>query len=133
MPTAIEAYDATHFDPPAPVARVTLRRRDDATVSVSDVMMLVDAGADATLLPRAAAERLGVPVQREQAFDLVGFEGSRVPAFSVDAELSFFGLSFRGRFLVIDDERGVLGRNVLNQLTLVFDGPRQRLSQVPRP
>ena len=55
------SYDASHFDPPAPVARVTLRNPQSGA-TVSDVLLLVDTGADITLLPRMAVERLGVPL-----------------------------------------------------------------------
>jgi hypothetical protein len=55
------SYDASHFDPPAPVARVTLRNPHSG-VTVSDVVLLLDTGADVTMLPRMAIERLGVPL-----------------------------------------------------------------------
>lgn len=46
-------YDAENFEPPAPVAYVTLR--NPATgVLLSDVPMLIDTGADITLLPSNA-------------------------------------------------------------------------------
>jgi hypothetical protein len=38
---------------------------------------------------------------------------------------------FRGPYLLIDNETGVLGRDVLNHLTLLLDGPQQRWSQHP--
>ena len=41
-------YDANQFDPPAPVAHVTLRHPATG-VSISDVPMLLDTGADVTL------------------------------------------------------------------------------------
>ena len=53
------AYDATQFNPPAPVARVTLRNPSTG-VTVADVVLLVDSGANVTLLPRQAVERLGI-------------------------------------------------------------------------
>jgi len=34
-------------------------------------------------------------------------------------------------FLVIDGWHGVLGRNVLNNLSLLFDGPNQRWMEQP--
>ena len=55
MPT----YDATHFNPPAPLAQETLRNPSTG-VTVADVALLVDSGADATLLPRRAVEELGI-------------------------------------------------------------------------
>jgi hypothetical protein len=44
-------YDSDNFDTPAPVAYVILR--NPATgISLSEVPMLIDTGADATLLPK---------------------------------------------------------------------------------
>jgi hypothetical protein len=40
-------YDASHFDPPAPVASVTLRNSHSGA-TVSDVQLLLDTGADVT-------------------------------------------------------------------------------------
>ena len=45
-------YDASRFDPPAPVAEVTLRSPDGAR-TVSGILLLLDTGADVTLLPSA--------------------------------------------------------------------------------
>ena len=49
-------YDGVIYTPPAPVAYVTLR---DATggSSITDVPMLIDTGADATLLPALRSRR----------------------------------------------------------------------------
>jgi hypothetical protein len=46
------AYDATQFDPPAPLAQVTLRNPDNGAIR-PDVPMLLDSGADVTLIPQA--------------------------------------------------------------------------------
>jgi hypothetical protein len=43
-------YNTEHFDPPAPVAYVTLRNPATGAL-LSDVPMLIDTGADTTLLP----------------------------------------------------------------------------------
>jgi hypothetical protein len=51
MPT----YDDTFFDPPAPVVKVTLRNSNNA-YTLSDVPMLIDSGADVTLIPRISIE-----------------------------------------------------------------------------
>jgi hypothetical protein len=37
----------------------------------------------------------------------------------------FFSIRrFRGQFLLIDQDLGIIGRNVLNFVSLLFDGPR---------
>jgi hypothetical protein len=41
----------------------------------------------------------------------------------------FLDRVFRGRYLVTEEERGILGRDVLNHLALLLDGPRQRWSE----
>jgi predicted aspartyl protease len=52
-------YDSENFDPPAPVAYVTLRNPVTG-VSLPEVPMLIDTGADATLLPQEYVEQLGI-------------------------------------------------------------------------
>src|SRR5262249_56398454 len=47
-------YDG-QFNPPAPVARVSLRVHANGKI-VTDVPMLIDSGADVTLLPRARVD-----------------------------------------------------------------------------
>jgi hypothetical protein len=41
----------------------------------------------------------------------------------------FLDRTFRGQFLLIDQGWGVIGRNVLNFLSLLFDGPSQTWQQ----
>ena len=117
------AYDATRFDPPAPLAYVTLRNRNTGATWI-DVPMLLDSGADATLVPRAVVDQLGVAAAPSNHLRLVGFDGSTSPAQIVDIELTFLGRIYRGEFLLIDQEYGIIGRNLLNTIRLAFDGPR---------
>jgi len=86
--------------------------------------MLLDTGADVTLLPRECANQLQIPIDPSEAYELMGFDGTRSTAIAVHLDLIFLGLTFRGRFLMIDQPDGVLGRNILNHLNLAFDGPR---------
>ena len=117
------AYDAERFDPPAPVAAVALRDpRTGATLT--GVEMVVDSGADVTLVPRTAVEKLGSQTVEGLMVELCGFDGSRSVASAVALEMRFLGRVFRGRFLVVDLESGILGRNVLNTLVVSLDGPR---------
>jgi predicted aspartyl protease len=122
------SYDAAHFDPPAPVVRVTLRNPHSGT-TVSDVLLLLDTGADVTLLPRTAVEQLGVPLLAGQQYELMGFDGSKSFAPVVMLDLLFLKRAFRGRYLLIAEERGILGRDILNHVSLLLDGPRQQWSE----
>jgi hypothetical protein len=41
----------------------------------------------------------------------------------------FLKKAFRGRYLLIDDDRGVLGRDVLADVALLLDGPEREWSE----
>jgi hypothetical protein len=114
------AYDAARFHPAAPLAMVVVKS-DQLSITVEDVPMLLDTGADVSLLPRSQLAPLLSPDARH--YELESFDGTKSTAPAVIAELRLLGKSFRGQFLLIDNWHGVLGRNVLNHLSLVFDGP----------
>src|SRR5262245_50842323 len=97
MPT----YDAVLFTPPAPVARVTLRRSGTST-TIEQVPMLVDSGADVTLVPKMFIETIGVSATEESSYELMGFDGTKSKAPAVELDLVFEKRAFVGRFLVID-------------------------------
>jgi hypothetical protein len=125
------SYDAMLYDPPAAVASVRLRASSGGAI-VSAVLLLIDSGADITLLPRLAVEQLGVPLVGGDEYELVGFNGSKSRAQAVDLDMIFLNRAYRGRYLLIDDERGVLGRDVLASVCLILNGPRQEwLEQLP--
>ena len=116
------SYDANEFRPPAPVAQVTIRSPKTGAI-VENVSMLLDTGADVSLLPRASVVALidGDPTVGE--YVLESFDGTRSTAPVVRLEILLLGKSFRGQFLLIDSEHGILGRNILNSLAIHFDGP----------
>lgn len=116
----MQAYDAERFDPPAPLALVILKS-EQLGIIIRDVPMLIDTGADVSLLPRSQAAPLETPDATR--YELEAFDRTKSTAPAVTAELQFLGKSFRGQFLLIDGRHGVLGRNILNNLSLLFDGP----------
>ena len=119
MPT----YDFNLFDPPATLARVSRRALHNGN-TVADVPMLIDSGADLTLIPKIVVDELRLDLDPNETFELTGFGGHRSVGKSVQLDLLFLGRTFRGRFVVINSESGILGRNVLNNLALLLDGPR---------
>ena len=112
-------YDAENFDPPAPVAYVTLR--NPATgASLSDVPMLIDTGADVTLLPREYTDRLGIQSAEDEVYEVQGFDGESKLVNVVQLEMVFLGRKFTGQFLLIDQPMGILGRNILNAISILL-------------
>jgi hypothetical protein len=117
------AYDTTRFQPPAPVAMVTLRNPATGDVGPS-VPMLLDSGADVSLVPEAIVQQIGVTPTPGIQYQLIAFDGTVSFAPVVQLELIFCRRTFRGQFLLTDQDSGILGRNVVNALPLLLDGPR---------
>ncbi len=121
-------YNAENFDPPAPVAYVTLRHPATGA-SLSDVPMLMDTGADVSLLPRKSVEQLGVEPIADTTYEIQGFDGEMKLAQVVRVELVFLKRKFTGQFLLIDQPTGILGRNILNTIAILLDGPSGKWSE----
>ncbi|OGG56842.1 MAG: hypothetical protein A3F84_10630 [Candidatus Handelsmanbacteria bacterium RIFCSPLOWO2_12_FULL_64_10] len=85
--------------------------------------MLLDTGADVTLIPQAFIDQLGVAVEPDTSYELMSFDGTVSLASAVQLELMFLNRTFRGRFLLIRQEWGILGRDILNHVSLLLDGP----------
>jgi len=116
-------YEAARFDPPAPLAQVTVKS-EQLGIVIRDVPMLLDTGADVSLLPRSQVAALASADAKQ--YELEAFDGTTSTAPAVTVELQFLDKSFRGQFLLIDGWHGILGRNVLNNLSVLFDGPSQK-------
>ena len=59
----------------------------------------------------------------------LGFDGSKSFAPVVMLDLLFLKRAFRGRYLLIEVERGILGRDILNHVSLLLEGPRQQWAE----
>ena len=70
------AYDDRFFNPPAPLASVTLRNSGDGK-TVSQVPMLIDSGADVTLLPQQVVTQLGAIVDPDAGYEVRGLTGGQ--------------------------------------------------------
>lgn len=125
----MQSYDAARFDPPAPLALVSVKS-EQMGLEFHDVPVLLDTGADVSLLPRSHVAALATPDAKE--YELEAFDGAKSTAPAITAEVQFLGRSFRGQFLLIEGWHGVLGRNVLNNISLLFDGPALKWSLQPK-
>jgi hypothetical protein len=56
--------------------------------------------------------------------ELLGIDGHQVRTQTSFLDVIFLRRAFRGGYPLIDDDRGVLGRDTLNHLTLILDGPK---------
>src|SRR2546423_13693341 len=125
------SYDSDLSDPPAALARVILRVVQTRKI-ITDVPMLIDSGSDLTLIPEASIAELGVNLGSNKRVELQGFDGRVTLARSVELDLVFLGVTFRGRLAVVDSPVGVLGRNVLNRFAIFLDGPNLNWKELNR-
>ena len=83
----------------------------------------MDSGSDLTLIPERFVKELNLELDQNESYELTIFDGHSTVAKSVQLDLVFLGRTFKGRFVVVNFETGILGRNVLNHFSLVLDGP----------
>ena len=112
------------YSPNAPSLDVTFISAEKQ-LALGPVVALVDTGTDITAAPIAYLEKILAPIARE-AF-VVPHWGARyaVSLFSVDVRIDEWTLP---GVEVIGDTKGnevILGRDVLNKLRLLLDGPAQ--------
>lgn len=117
------AYDSDLFDPPAPVALVSIR--DPASGNaVHDVPMLIDSGSDITLIPRTSIDELELEIDPNAGYELQGFDGHSTVAQTVTVDLIFVKRTLRGKYVIVNSGMGILGRDVLNHVAILLDGPQ---------
>lgn len=113
-------YDTT-YDPPIPVCTVTL------SVSLTgrrvNLTAVLDTGADGTIVPARYLQEIGARRAYEATLRSQWGEPRSVFLYLIDLQIG--ELALPGVY-VVGDELGdevVLGRNVLNRLRLLLDGP----------
>ncbi len=113
-------YDES-FEPPAPIAKIAARNIETGE-RARDISVLLDTGSDVSLLPKSMLGSLGISPLPNESYRLQGFDGSQTSAEVFYLQVVFLGNRFTGKYCVIDDEIGILGRDVLNEFSILFDG-----------
>lgn len=112
------------FDPPAPSCQVYLsatRRK----YRVGPLPAILDTGADGTLVPQHYLDDINAT--RTFEMGLRSQWGERRIVYLYLVNLRIDKIELPGVFVVGDDQSKeiVIGRNVLNQLRIVLDGPNR--------
>lgn len=122
------SFDDDGFEPPAPVLPVRiagLKEHDPAAM----LRMLVDTGADCTLIPARIAKSLRLPVVDRVEIQGVGGKGQTATVHA--ARLRLGTLRALVRVVALGDEC-LLGRDVLNRLVMHIDGPALTIQATPQ-
>jgi predicted aspartyl protease len=114
-----------NYSPAAPVLPVSLAVPEE-TPQIGPQPALIDTGADGTFIPTTLLEQLDVPiVYATNIRSHVGDTLQRVSVYKVDILLDTTRLP---DIEVVGDDWGneiIIGRNLLNKLQLLLDGPKQ--------
>lgn len=122
------AFDLS-FSPPAPVLPIGVGGIDLGAPTTM-VRMLVDTGADCTLIPVHVARALRLPLVDRVELRGVGAEATPVSVHA--ARVLIAGVRIVARLMAFEDE-ALLGRDILNRFSLAIDGPGGWLSVEQRP
>ncbi len=129
------SYDSINYTPPAPTAEFKIST-DISSIITScnaaevDVEMLIDTGADTSMIPietiKALENQAGCPLPYGVRI-VEDFNGATSTHKSYDLTILVQNSGFQDEllieFLEIDDERGILGRDILNDFETTFNGP----------
>ncbi len=110
------------YTPPMPVCTLHLGAGGEEAV-MGPLEAIIDTGADITIVPQRYLQQLGVrPISQGTARSVWG---DRRVVFVYAVSLRLERLHIRALQVLADPESDeiVLGRNVLNRLHLVLDGP----------
>lgn len=110
------------FYPPAPVAEVSLITAAES-LRAGPFPALMDSGADGTIMPIAYLQEILAPPTVEMVMRSQWGEGRRVMLYLVDVQIGT--LTIPGVEVVGDElsQEAILGRDVLNRLRVLLDGP----------
>lgn len=99
----------------------------DEGLMVGPITAIVDTGADGTLVPQSLLDEIGAPVVDSKRIRSHWGEWRQVLVFAIDLGIDELCLP---AIEVVGDEVGneiILGRNVLNRLSLLLNGPQREI------
>lgn len=121
---SVNDYDLRFF-PPAPVLPVVFVALPHEAKSV-EVLGFLDTGADATIVPKRLLQSIQArPLMSRHVRSYIG-EQRVVRTYAVDVIVG--GITLPAIEVIGDDvQEPLLGRDVLNRLRVILDGPRQKI------
>ncbi len=114
------SYDDA-YTPPAPSCTVTLIA--PASKQRLTVNVFIDTGADASIIPLHYLQEIGARRVSETGLRSQWGERRRVFLYLIDIQIA--DVTLNGLYVVADEigDECILGRDALNQLRLLLDGP----------
>ena len=120
--------------PPAPILRVRGMHPDRTRDRIYELDAFLDTGADGTLIPLEVVSVLQLPLL-DGRVPVAGVGGAVTKGFPCQADLTIGPFSFSLLELIACEsiaiggyDQMIIGRDVLNQCCIKFDGLRQQFS-----
>jgi predicted aspartyl protease len=120
--------------PFAPILELVLIHPDENRQRQYPIEAFLDTGSDCTLIPLEAVSILQLPVLKTKEL-ITGVGGGNTIGYPCRVSLELGGVSFVGvkvlsceARLIGGAQRMILGRDILNQCCIKFDGKRLRFS-----
>jgi hypothetical protein len=82
-----------------------------------------DSGADVTLIPEPVLRHLSLEIVPGKQYDLSSLDGSASQTSVARLEFVFCRKTLRGQLSLVDQDWGILERNILNAVALLLHGP----------
>ena len=120
-------YEQYVSGPPAPIIEVTLGwPGGSATGNEAKRKALVDSGSSRTCIPEKLANTLGLQVCGHVRVG--GVTGTDVrPVYPTDVTIQGIG-TFTVQAIGLDQDKPLLGRDIINQRRILLDGPAKTLT-----
>lgn len=115
-------YDQQHYSPPAPVIPIAITA-PGRTRATRVLAALIDSGADATLLPVNLLEDIGARAVGYATLVGISDQPHLAEVYVVNVEIGAHVLYAMRVLAMPPDSADVLGRDVLNHLTITLNGP----------
>ncbi len=113
------------FDPSAPVLTVSLGV--PFSPEMVQVETLVDSGSDMTVVPERIVDQLQLRRADYVTVSGLELETREIPVYVATLNIEgVFGPSIQG-IIAWEKDYGLLGRDVLNSLVVILDGPNRQL------
>ena len=120
--------------PAAPLITIVLMHPDSSRHRQYELEAFLDTGSDCTLIPLEAVSVLQLPLLKGRE-SITGVGGANTIGYACRANLEMGEMRFEGIKLIACEaqlmggqQRMILGRDVLNQCCIKFDGLRQQFS-----
>ena len=114
-------YDNLKYDPPAPVVEIIVSHSKNDDLS-SKIKALIDSGADATMLPIGTLESINAKfIETRQMRGITG-HSIKVDTYLLTINIGPFSIFGIEAIALEPNSEAIIGRDALNQLTVVLDG-----------